>query len=313
MKKAMFYNVSIMMLLGVLSLTGCGTANTIPTDRAVHSLGSYSFKFNKFLPFMPLLPKYTAGYSIIRTKIERSLNNPIGNTIIYTAIYGNSPTDVGFVIDEARPNEMHFVSEPWKSGPMIGNIRSKMYKHDGGENILFIKNGVEYVVTSIQGTVSMTELEKVCASISEPASVMPTEINIEINGSATVKELGFYVERTGEFYVPKGFELAGEGGDVNIQGNKKIGTYQLNYNKGTAFLTITQQDGFYFTVTGNPNYINKKIDRVDVDLKTFGRPGQIPSAVFAPLHSQIQFTISTDLSLQEVEKITKSILTNYRP
>ena len=292
--------------------------NTVPGKQTSQSNQSSSvprgsFDYQKYLPFTPLLPSYTAGYELTYSQIERSQNTPPGsNSITYLAAYGSHSS---FVITEVRPNDFHPAPDQSPKVPIqIGNIQATMMEHDGGESIQFTKDGLEYIVTSISGGgVPLDELKKISASIAVPAEAPPTEITIMNTGFSAADELSFKAIQPGEISVPLGYKLQIESTNVDIKGDAKVETLQLNYKKGSSYLTIWESDGEYPfgdstpVVTPESDFTSKLIDNTAVELR-HSNNRMLPAAKFTLSQNGLQFILFSDLQETEVEKVVASIL-----
>lgn len=223
------------------------TAPVIP----VSTEPNRSFDYHNYLPFTPLLPSYTAGYKLTYSKIERSLNNPLGNTIVYTARYGTLGSSISmFEIMEARPDEFHLVTEPATKTPIqIGNVQAMMEKHNGGGSIQFTKNDVEYYVSS-PGNITLgvsldVELKKICESITVPLDTPPTEINISDTGLSALSGLSFKAIHPGDFIIPQGYKFQGISTNIHVNGVKKVELLTITYKNGTSYLSVFENNEIF--------------------------------------------------------------------
>lgn len=315
--------VTLVVVMGAITLTnakadtsktaGSTAAGSSSTATQTSSVPGGSFDYQKYLPFTPLLPSYTAGYQLTLSHVERSQNTPPGsNSITYLAAYGSHSA---FVITEARPNDIHPAQDQSPKIPiLIGDIQATMMEHDGGESIQFIKNGIEYIITSISGGgVSLDELKKISASIAVPAVAPPTEITIMNTGLSAADGLSFKAIQPGDISVPQGYQLKIESTNVDIKGDTKVETLQLNYKKGSSYLTIWESDGEHPfgdptpVVTPESDFTSKQIDNTVVELR-HSNNRMLPAAKFTLSQNGLQFTIFSDLPQSEVEKVATSIL-----
>ena len=301
-------------MMGVLA--GCGinqsqkapsvhppkiTKNTDSKNQTGGNIKSSTFNFQKYLPFTPLLPSYTAGYQLTHSEVIRYLNTPQnGNAISYSASYGS-----GFVVTEGLPNQLHLVQISPKTNLIVDkNIHATMQIHDGGESIDFVKNNILYDVTTINGGVSLKNLKKVCASIRIPATQAPSEIHFSDDGPNS-SQLSFMPLKAGQFYIPHGFVLNVQGSAVNINQNIKSESFQITYRKGSSYLTVIQFKGSVPNYATNPIFHTVVIDGVSVDVQSSN--SNLPFAVSEP-RTDVHVIIYSNIPLNEIIRVTRSIL-----
>lgn len=309
--------ISVMVLIMMGVLGGCGAnrmqgagsthpskvpTNSTSKDKIGSDIKNVTFNFHKYLPFTPLLPSYTAGYQLTHSEVIRYLNTPQnGNSISYSASYAD-----GFVVTEGRPNQLHFVQISPKTDLMIDNkIHATMQKHDGGKSIDFVKNNMFYDVTTINGGVSLQDLKKVCASISIPATQPPSETHISDNGFDS-SLLSFIPLKAGQFYIPSGFVLNGQGSAVNISQNSKNESFQINYWKGSSYLTVVQSKGTVSNYATNSSFHTIKINGTSVYIQS--KNSDLPVAVFTRPKTGVQVIIYANIPSSEIIRVVESIL-----
>lgn len=310
------------VVLSLFTLVGCNslasnsnngkTANTLTTTEPTTKPGSNGtsltghkngFDFSKYLPFTPLLPSYTAGYQLTHSEITRYLNTgQNGNAISYSASYSTA-----FSLIEGRPHQLHIAPSlnPKTNVTLSNNIHASIYTYDGGESIEFINNGLLYDLTTTNG-VSLQELEKVCTSISVPASVAPNDIHVSDNGARSASVLSFSSVRVGQFYVPKGYSLNVQGSAINISGTSKQESFQITYRKGSSYLTITQSTGSEPDYTQGITYHNVKIQGVSVLEQSSN--SMEPKAFFTIPQTNVHVVVYSNISSREVSKVVNSFL-----
>jgi hypothetical protein len=270
-----------------------GTDNNPPSNVAPSATEPISFDFSKYLSFTPMLPSYTAGYELTHSQIDSSINNPQGNTIWYTASFGNS----AFVVSESKPNDAHLAPEPWTS-IKIDNLDAQMYKHDGGESVKFVQGGVLYDITTISGGISYQELHKVCTSIGRRATARPNMIHLSISGSAAESqvEAGFVTPKT--YTVPSGFTLDVESLDTAISPKKTTHVFSMTYKKGSSYVTVQETNGGDLpSVFPSFQYQQKQISGITVysRRKTAPQSPQLPAAGFLSASTHVQYVIDTNV------------------
>ncbi|KLU62787.1 regulatory protein BlaR1 [Peptococcaceae bacterium CEB3] len=267
-----------------------------------------SFDYHNYLPFTPLLPSYTAGQKLTYSKIDSSLNNPQGNTIIYTARYG-SPGGSMFVIMEGRPDEFHLATNSTAKTPIqIGDLQASMEKSRSGVSIQFAKNNVEYNVTSSGGNFTLDDLQKISESITVPAVKAPTEINLENTGLSSLNGLSFKSIRPGDFLIPQGYKLQGVSTNINISADKKVELVTMTYKNGASYLSIYENNGnLYGDSTGSSGFDTKQIGGTIVKMRNSSNT-MLPAAEFTLSRNGLQFAIFSDLPQSEVDKVVTSIL-----
>lgn len=260
------------------------------------------FNYNQYLPFTPLLPSYTAGHQLTHSIVIRYLNmGHNGNAISYSASYENA-----FTITEGLANQLHFAPlSTTKTHVTLGNnIHATIQKHDGGESIDFTQHGLLFDVTTTNGGMRLQDLEKVCASISVPATQTPSEIHESDNGPQAATELNFNPIKAGQFYVPSGYSLNVQGSAINIKGNSKSELFQITYRKGSSYLTVTQSIG------SQPEYNTAYHSTMihDVNVLEQHANSMEPVAVFTLPQTQVHVVVDSNISSGEVSKVLNSFL-----
>lgn len=270
---------------------------------------SQSFDFHAYLPFIPELPTYNVGYTLTSASIVRSMDNSHVNTAEYTAIYGPS----AFVVLEAKPSQIHDAPEPWVPITM-GNIHAQMYKHDKGESVKFIKGGVQYEVTSIDGGISYNDLLKVCKSISVPAKDAPTSNDLTVSGPVAVSQASKKFITPKQFVAPKGLALSEESFNA-FQSTKPVKqkreTFNMSYKDGSILLSIEQStDQSLEPVFDSSQYHTKTISGVLVHIRNANAPQspQLPSAGFVNPTTEVKVVITSSLRQTAIERVVENLL-----
>jgi hypothetical protein len=287
---------------GATTHDSSATANA--TKHAKHSTIKNVFNYSKYLPFTPLLPSYTTGHQLIHANITRYLNTgENGDAISYSAAYANA-----FVMTEGRPSELHIVPLPGsKTNITLSNdVHATMERHDGGESIVFTQNGLLFDVTTLNAGVSLQELEKVCESISVPATQTPSEIHESDSGPQSANALSFNPVKAGQFYVPGGYSLNVQGSAININGSSKSESFQITYRKGSSYLTVKQSMGTQPDYTNNTAYHSTMIHGVSVSEQHVN--SMEPVAVCTLPQTHVHVVVDSNISSGEINKVVNSFL-----
>ncbi|EGW40951.1 M56 family metallopeptidase [Desulfosporosinus sp. OT] len=301
----------------VAAVTNGKSGEPITQSNQSSSEQNGSFNYHQYLPFTPLLPRYTAGYQLTSSQISSSQNMPPDNAsgVGYLAAYGSY---AAFTISEGLPKGMdpNVSDRSTKTQIQIGDLPAILYVRTIGDAyIQFTKDGVEYTANNIiGGGISIEELKKICASIAVPAKNPPSDIYIGKGGTSATDGLSFNTIQAGDVVIPQGYKFDMQNSMIYIQGDKKSETFSLYYTntKGTStpFINVQMIKGdhpwFAPVATPESTFDMKQIDGIDVKLRK-NYNDRLPAAVFQN-SSGLRFEIASTESQAIIETIVKSIV-----